>query len=48
MLPVREGERLAARIAGSRFVVVADAGHLPQREQPAAFSRAVAEFLSAS
>ena len=48
MLPVREGERLAAGIAGSRFVVLADAGHLPQREQPAAFSRAVAEFLSAS
>ena len=47
LIPVEEGKRLAARIPGSRLVVLSDAGHLPQREQPEAFSRAVAEFLSA-
>jgi pimeloyl-ACP methyl ester carboxylesterase len=47
LIRVEEGERLASRIAGSRLVVLPDAGHLPQREQPEAFSRAVAEFLSA-
>ena len=45
LIPPREGERLAERIPGSRLVVIPDAGHLPQREQPEAFSRAVAEFL---
>jgi pimeloyl-ACP methyl ester carboxylesterase len=45
LIPVEEGERLAARIAGSRLAVLPDAGHLPQREQPEAFSRAVADFL---
>lgn len=45
LLPVRDGSRLAGRIKGSRLVVLPNAGHLPQREQPAAFSRAVAPFL---
>jgi pimeloyl-ACP methyl ester carboxylesterase len=45
LLPAADGSRLAARIAGSRLVVLPDTGHLPQREQPAAFSRAVAPFL---
>ncbi len=45
LLPAREGVRLAARIAGSRLVVLPRSGHLPQREQPEAFSRAVAPFL---
>lgn len=45
LLSVGDGSRLAARIAGSRLVVLPDAGHLPQREQPVAFSRAVAPFL---
>ena len=47
LLPVSDGERLRARIPGSRLVVLPDAGHLPQREQPEAFSRAVAQFLGA-
>ena len=47
LIPVSEGERLAARIPGSRLVVLPDAGHLPQREQPGVFARAVADFLSA-
>jgi len=45
LLPVRDGSRLAERILGSRLVVLPNAGHLTQREQPAAFARAVAPFL---
>lgn len=45
LLPIREAERVASRIAGSRVVVLPEAGHLPQREVPAAFSRAVSGFL---
>ena len=44
-MPASDGARLAERIPGSRLVVLPDAGHLPQREQPAAFARAVAPFL---
>ena len=46
LIPACEGERLVGSLAGSRLVVLPDAGHLPQREQPEAFGRAVAEFLS--
>ncbi len=46
LIPVEEGRRLTRRIAGSRLVVLPDAGHLPQREQPEAFARAVAGFVS--
>ena len=45
LLPVSDGSRLAERISGSRLVVLPNAGHLAQREQPAAFARAVAPFL---
>ena len=45
MIPVEEGRRLASRIANSRFAVVPDAGHLPQREQPERFSEEVRRFL---
>ena len=45
LLPARNGSRLAARIKGSRLVVLPNAGHLAQREQPQVFSRAVAPFL---
>ena len=47
VIPVGESERLRSRIAGSRLVVLPDSGHLPQREQPEAFARVVAEFVSA-
>jgi pimeloyl-ACP methyl ester carboxylesterase len=47
LIPPREGERLRSRIVGSRLVVLTEAGHLPQREVPEAFSRVVAEFLGA-
>jgi pimeloyl-ACP methyl ester carboxylesterase len=45
LLPVAEGHRLASSIPGAKFVVIPDAGHIPQEEQPEAFSRAVAGFL---
>lgn len=37
--------RLASEIRNARFVALSDAGHLPQEEVPAEFSRAVAGFL---
>ena len=46
LLPSRGAESVASRIAGSRLVVLPEAGHLPQREVPDAFSSAVAGFLS--
>ncbi len=48
LLPVAEAARLQGRIAGSRLVVLPDAGHLPQREQPEAFARAVAPFVAST
>lgn len=38
-------ERMAARIPGARFVVVPQAGHLANLEQPSAFNVALGEFL---
>ena len=46
LLPVREAERLAARMPGARLAVLPDAGHLPQREMPQAFGDAVAAFFT--
>jgi pimeloyl-ACP methyl ester carboxylesterase len=45
MLRASEGERVVARIAGARLVILPDAGHLPQRERPEAFAAVVAGFL---
>jgi pimeloyl-ACP methyl ester carboxylesterase len=45
LLPPREAERVASRIAGSRLVILPEAGHLPQREVPTAFADSVAGFL---
>ncbi len=45
LLPPSEGLRLASEIPNARLVVLPDAGHLPQEEVPAEFSRAVAGFL---
>lgn len=39
--------RMADRIAGSRYVCLADAGHIANVEQPAAFNAALLEFLQA-
>lgn len=38
---------MAATIAGARFVVIPDAGHSPQLENPRAWSAALGEFLAA-
>jgi pimeloyl-ACP methyl ester carboxylesterase len=46
LLPVEQAGALAGRIPGSRLVVLPDAGHLPQREQPGAFAQAVSGFLT--
>lgn len=46
LLRVGDAERLAARIPGSRLVIVPDAGHLPQREVPQAFGDVVAAFFT--
>jgi pimeloyl-ACP methyl ester carboxylesterase len=45
LIPADDAPRVQSKIAGSRLVVIPDAGHLPQREQPEAFARAVAEFV---
>lgn len=39
------GRRIAARIPGSRFYVIRDAGHWPQWEQPEEHDRVVLTFL---
>jgi pimeloyl-ACP methyl ester carboxylesterase len=38
---------MAAKIPGSKKVVIKDAGHASNIDQPAAFNQAVAEFLEA-
>lgn len=45
--PGRTGERLHSDIRGSRLVVIDNAGHLPQLEQPDQFNHLVREFLKA-
>jgi pimeloyl-ACP methyl ester carboxylesterase len=39
-------ERLLVGIAGARKIVIPDAAHLPNMEQPAVFNRIVGEFLA--
>ncbi|MCA1581935.1 MAG: alpha/beta fold hydrolase [Acidobacteria bacterium] len=45
LLEPSQGLALSSAIEGARFVVMPDVGHLPQEEDPAGFSRTVAEFL---
>jgi pimeloyl-ACP methyl ester carboxylesterase len=44
-IPVRDAERFAADIAGSR-VVLLEAGHMPQEERPAETAALIAGFLA--
>ena len=44
--PPSLSRQLAAGIAGADLVEIADAGHLANQEQPAAFNGAVASFLT--
>ncbi len=39
-------QRMAARIPGSSYLCLSDAGHIANVEQPAAFNRAVLSFLN--
>lgn len=45
--PVSSAKLIAERIAGADLVVIDDAAHLANLEQPEAFSRAMVEFLDA-
>ena len=43
--PPEKAMDLQRRIAGSQLVVIEDAGHMLTNEQPAAFNRALEEFV---
>ena len=43
--PPSAGERLAGGIPGARFETIAESGHVPHIEQPAAVNRAIEELL---
>jgi len=45
VFPIDVGEELQRRIKGSRLVRIAQAGHIPQWEQPASANHAIMEFL---
>ncbi len=45
MIPVSEAEAMHGQIRNSRLVVIPQAGHLPNMEQPDQFNQAVREFL---
>lgn len=46
--PPSDGERMRSAITRSSLAVIPNAGHLANLEQPAAFSRAVADFLASA
>lgn len=48
LIPARTALALSESIPGSKLVVLPDAGHMPQEEQPEAFAREVAAFLEAA
>ncbi len=48
LLPLGVGKRAAARLAGKRFVVFDECGHMPNLECPALFNRTVSDFLEAA
>ena len=45
LIPASVGLELSQRIRGAKLVVLPDAGHIPQEEQPEAFAREVSGFL---
>jgi pimeloyl-ACP methyl ester carboxylesterase len=45
IVPLQEAQAMQKAIAGARLVVVPDAGHLLNLEQPEMFNQAVTEFL---
>jgi pimeloyl-ACP methyl ester carboxylesterase len=46
LTPPAESEKIAAAVRGARLARIADAGHAPNLEQPAAFNDAVRSFLA--
>lgn len=46
MIPVDESRRMAAAIRGSQLVIIPNAGHLANFEQPEAFNAALRQFLA--
>ncbi len=46
LIPVSEAQLMHQQLPGSRLVVIPEAGHLPNLEQPELFNQAVREFLS--
>jgi pimeloyl-ACP methyl ester carboxylesterase len=46
-IPLADGERLHAEIAGSRLVVFLNCGHLPHEEFPEEFTNVVNDFCKA-
>jgi pimeloyl-ACP methyl ester carboxylesterase len=44
MIPVEHGRAYAKAIAGARFLLIAEAGHLPQLETPDRLLTAVRDF----
>ena len=45
LVPLEVAERFTRGIRGSKLIVINNAGHLPQVEQPKAFTRAVKGFV---
>ncbi len=45
IVPVSEAEEMAAAISDCKLVILEDAGHMPNLEQPDAFNDAVIDFL---
>lgn len=46
-IPLADGERLHARIPGSRLLVFLNCGHIPHEEYPEAFTNIVSDFCKA-
>jgi len=44
ILPLKDGQHLAAQIPGARMVIIDDSGHIPSVEQPRAFLAALNAF----
>lgn len=44
MIPVEQGRAYAKAIPGARFLLIAEAGHLPQLETPDRLLAAVRDF----
>ena len=48
LIPVAHGRAAADLIPGSRLIVYPKAGHYPHRDEPAAFAKALIDFVGAT